>query len=235
MSSETPALLHYAEEEGILELVNSDSELDQAIPPVLADLVRIHKLVRSRQARCVLEFGVGFSTLVIADALEKNRLEAAELIKSQPSKNGDDDFSVTSVDASRYWLDRLSDRIPASLENRIRLAHSEVEISQFQGQVCHFFQKLPDLVPDFIYLDGPDPKQVTGSIRGISFQNPVRTPLAADILLLESTLLPSAFILVDGRTNNARFLARNLKREYRISWDRASDVTSFELIEDPLR
>jgi hypothetical protein len=51
---------------------------------------------------------------------------------------------------------------------------------------------------------------------------------------MESTLLPGAFILVDGRTNNARFLARNFQRPFRRRYDRKADITTFELVEPPL-
>lgn len=57
---------------------------------------------------------------------------------------------------------------------------------------------------------------------------------AADILLYESTLIPGCFILVDGRTNNARFLERNLKREYFIDWNQQHQRTLFELKESRL-
>ena len=44
-------------------------------PPDIPDLVRIHKLVRSRKCFTVLEFGLGYSTLVIADALIHNKMD----------------------------------------------------------------------------------------------------------------------------------------------------------------
>jgi|TARA_Y100000031_G_scaffold146178_1_gene179673 predicted O-methyltransferase YrrM len=42
------------------------------IPPDLDDLVRLHKIIRKRKCRTILEFGVGYSTTIIADALKKN-------------------------------------------------------------------------------------------------------------------------------------------------------------------
>jgi hypothetical protein len=51
---------------------------------------------------------------------------------------------------------------------------------------------------------------------------------------MESTFLPGTFIIVDGRTNNARFLERNFKRNYKVKWSREDDVTTFELIEERL-
>ncbi len=112
--------------------------------------------------------------------------------------------------------------------------HSEVEIGIYQGQICHYYKNLPDIVPDFIYLDGPDPKEVKGEINGLSFQCNERTVMSADLLVMESTFLPGLFILVDGRTNNVRFLKNNFKRSYQFQWDKQGDFSTFELIEEKL-
>ena len=42
-------------------------------PPEIKDLVNLHKLIRKRKVFTVLEFGIGFSSIVIADALLKNK------------------------------------------------------------------------------------------------------------------------------------------------------------------
>lgn len=68
----------------------------------------------------------------------------------------------------------------------------------------------------------------------MTFQCDERTVMAADLLLMESILLPGTFILVDGRTNNARFLKNNFQRNFEMSWDKDGDVTSFELQEERL-
>jgi hypothetical protein len=109
-----------------------------------------------------------------------------------------------------------------------------MKVGAFNGQFCSFYERLPDVVPDFVFLDGPDPAMVEGQINGLSFQNPVRTVMAGDLLLMESTLLPGFYMVVDGRTNNARFLARNLQRPYGICWRRALDLTTFEMREKKL-
>ena len=90
-------------------------------------------------------------------------------------------------------------------------------------------------MPDFIYLDGPSPKDVTGKIRGLSFQCDERTVMSGDLLLMESTFLPGVFILVDGRTNNARFLERHFVMGLRskVGPGRAMSLT-FELTEEKL-
>jgi hypothetical protein len=58
--------------------------------------------------------------------------------------------------------------------------------------------------------------------------------MSADLLVMEPILLPGTFVLIDGRTNNARFLERNFQRNWTMVHDREGDITSFELVEDRL-
>jgi hypothetical protein len=90
------------------------------------------------------------------------------------------------------------------------------------------------VVADFIYLDGPSPKDIEGSLHGLDFSIDERTVMSGDLLLLESTMLPRTFIIVDGRVNNARFLQRNFTRNFAHRHDPKGDITTFELDEAPL-
>jgi hypothetical protein len=202
-------------------------------PPDLEDLVRIHKLIRKRHAFTVLEFGVGYSTLVIADALAKNEAEWNGL-QHKPAIRNRYPFQIFSVDASEQWVTASEARIPQALRKRVHLSHSTVQIGTFQGRICHYYDRLPDVVADFIYLDGPAPKDVQGSLNGMSFQCDERTVMSGDLLLMEPILLPGTFVLIDGRTNNARFLQRNFQRNWNMVHDVKGDVSTFELIEDRL-
>jgi hypothetical protein len=237
----------YAEEQGLTRLIdfselgpaltspfdNVSGKLTTPYPPDIEDLVRIHRLIRARHAFTVLEFGVGYSTLVIAAALQKNEADWEASPKKRAIRNRFP-FQLFSVDASAQWLATTEARLPKSLSSRIHLQHSTVHIGTFQGRICHFYDHLPDIVPDFIYLDGPAPKDVQGSINGMSFQCDERTVMSGDLLLMEPTLLPGTLLLIDGRTNNARFLQRNFQRHWNMVHDPKGDITTFELVEDRL-
>jgi hypothetical protein len=203
------------------------------IPPRAGDLVRLHKTIRRRKCFTVLEFGVGYSTLVMADALEKN-CEEWERLPQKPAIRQRFMFQLFSVDASHDWIEQTRKRLPQRLAGRVHLHYSDAAAGTFNGQLCHYYTNLPDIVPDFIYLDGPSPKDVAGRINGLSFLCNERTVMSGDLLLMEPTFLPGTFIMVDGRVNNARFLKRNFSREYRVEWDREADVTTFELVEERL-
>ena len=107
--------------------------------------------------------------------------------------------------------------------DRVHVTHSGVSATTFNGRACHLYDRLPDVVPDLVYLDGPDPADVRGDVNGLSFGIPERTVMSADLLVMEPTLLPGTVVVVDGRESNTRFLLRNLQRPVRVTRD--SDAT----------
>lgn len=238
--------LEYVKREGLSQFVDFTAPVhhdedpfaavrpsDLAMAPELPDLARIHRLIRTRKPFTVLEFGTGYSTVTIAHALHKNQ-EEWERLESKPQLRNRFMFKCFTVDASAQWLESSRARMPKELASHVVFHPSGVKIGTHNGQLCHFYESLPDIVPDFVYLDGPAPKDVQGSINGMTFHCDERTVMGSDLLLMESTLLPGAFILADGRTNNCRFLARNFTRDWKVSWDREGDITTFELDEDRL-
>lgn len=202
-------------------------------PPDVDDLSRLYRLARSRRCITILELGSGYSTAILAAALEENRLEMqtdsrfATLRRNNP-------FELHTVDASADWLKTTMSRIPDWCRARVFLHHSGVSIGTFADRIVHYYDKLPNICPDFIYLDGPSQHDVTGEIGGVAFNHNDRTVIAADIARMEWLLLPGTLVLCDGRTNNARFLKRNFQREWRHVHDEAGDVHTFELVEPPL-
>lgn len=228
----------YFHDENLHDLIRLENELNDglgptAFPPKPEDLIRLHRIIRERKSFTVMEFGVGYSTIIIADALQKNEKEWQQL-NDPPIVRNRFMFQLFSVDAESKWINLTRQILPSHLRKRVHITHSQVKIGTFNGNICHYYVKLPDIVPDFIYLDGPHPKSVKGNLNGLSFQCDERTVMGADILLMESILLPGTFILIDGRTNNARFLERHFSRNFKKNWDREGDITTFELIEDRL-
>jgi len=110
-----------------------------------------------------------------------------------------------------------------------------VSCALLHGRMCHSYEYIPDVVPDFIYLDGPSTADVEGSVNGMTFaRNPDRTVMSADPCIMESILLPGCFMVIDGRTNNARFIKNNFQRQWCYDWLEDRDVSTFELVEEPL-
>lgn len=244
MKKETQA---YIEEEGLDKLIDFNAHSDFSekafdavsgnlnipFPPQSEDLVRIHKLIRSRKSFTALEFGLGYSTIIMADAMMKNEQEFNAL-NEKPELRNRFLFQIFAVDADQEWINHAQEKFPEHLKKHVHFHHSEISIGTFNERMCHFYDNLPDIVPDFIYLDGPSPKNVKGKINGMSFQCDERTVMSGDLLLMEPIFLPGTFILVDGRTNNVRFLAKNFQRNFDMNWDKEGDVTTFELNEERL-
>lgn len=217
--------------EGAFDAVSG--QLQTPFPPDLDDLARLHQIIRKRKSFTVLEFGLGLSTIVMADAMAKNKRAFLSLEKTPEIRNRFM-FQVVSVDSDKSWIKHTKDQFPEHLRQLVKFHFSTVSIGTFNDRICHYYDSLPDIIPDFIYLDGPNPKDVKGTINGMSFQCDERTVMAADILRMESTLLPGTFVLIDGRTNNARFLANNFQRNFQMNWHKEHDITTFELVEERL-
>jgi len=219
------------EEVGVYEVVKDDRS--EPLPPQPDDLARMHRLSRDRGVMTVLEFGIGYSSIVFADALAKNQA-AWQALEERPEIRNENMFELHVVDASPHWLSYWDDRFPAELREYVEFHQSDVHVTTHRGKMCHVYERLPDVIPDFVYLDAPNPKQVEGTHRGMSFHCLERTVMAADLLDIEPTLLPGTYVLVDGRTNNARFLNRYFERDFSYDERPDEDVSVFELDEPPL-
>lgn len=202
-------------------------------PPIIEDLTRLYRLARDRRATTVLELGSGYSTAILAAAIEENRRDFADTPEFRALRRNNP-FEVHTVDVSAKWLEITLNRIPLRYRERVHVHQSDVHIGIFCDRVCHFYDRLPNICPDFIYLDGPSSQDVHGEIGGIHFRHNDRTVISADIARMEWLLLPGTIIVVDGRTNNARFLKKHFQREWSYEHLVDADVHIFELAEQPL-
>ncbi|WP_120495687.1 hypothetical protein [Kiloniella sp. EL199] len=225
----------------LIEIVDSHSTQNERAkpenttpyPPQLDDLARLHKLVRSRKVTTIMEFGVGYSNLVLADALYKNSIDFKDdILKLDLRRNNL--FELHCIEVSQHWIEISKNRIPQHLRGIITYHQSNVEITTHQGRICHRYNKLPNICPDFVYLDAPHPFDVEGEKNGISFRHNDRVVLSSDLISIEYLLLPGTLIVIDGRTTNARFLKDFLKRPWQYTYNEKGDVHLLELKEKPL-
>ena len=206
-----------------------DPNIVEAYAPELDDLCRLHWLITSRHVTTILEFGLGKSTIIFNDALRKNILEdRADVIKKLRRTNL---YECHSVDNYDQWIQEVKSK---NVLDNVHYYKSTLVMGTFQDRACTYYDPLPNVCPDFIYLDGPDQSSPTGDIRGITTNHKDRMPMAADILVIEHFLNPGTLIVTDGRTANARFLKANLQRNWCYSHDINADQHYFELLELPL-
>ena len=97
--------------------------INEPIPPNLEDIVRLHQMIRKNMSFTVLEFGVGFSTLIIADALKKNKNDWGAL-QSKPRVRNRYMFKCFSVDSSKKWINKTSARLPNELSSIVEFSFS---------------------------------------------------------------------------------------------------------------
>jgi hypothetical protein len=242
-------LIDYAEKYGIDKLIGLDipDELTHIIPdqnlgvdpsfdepvgPEIDDLIRLHYITTKRKVTTILEFGTGYSTIVLADALSKNKANYCKYVKDNLRRNNA--FELHVVDAHERYIEIVKKRMPEELSSLVHYHQSNVVMGEFNGRICTYYQELPNICPDFIYLDGPDQYCVKNNIRGISTAHTDRLPMTGDLLAIEHYLLPGTFILVDGRTANARFLKYNFQRNWHYHHNKTFDYSTFELFEKSL-
>ena len=182
----------------------------------VVDLARLHRYVRKNKPFEILEFGCGQSTIIMAHAL------------SCFSKNA----RLHVVEASPEWAQMVLERIPDHLKHYVKMNVSDAHVQLINNEICHVFETLPDIIPNFIYLDGPAATQVKGNHAGLTISNRAFS-ISADPLFYEGALKPGFHMLVDGRIHNVHFLRRNLKRKYRFKHDRINRVSSFTLLPEP--
>ena len=205
--------------DGVLPLLYSGR--DNEIEPNYSDLAYLYQLIRLRRPRVVVEFGVGFSTIVIAQALLEN----------QGSKMGGIGH-LYSVDSEQVWIDNTREKLSDNLSQYVTFSCSPVIVDIADNTLCHRYETLPNISPNFIYLDGPwhGTPNSKGEIYGLNNNIISGSPVVgADVLLYESLAPLDFFILVDGRWKNCRFLHQRLKGKYkrRISYKRKNQTFEY--------
>ena len=208
---------------------NNDKEPYQ---PEFKDLARLHYLIRVKKITTVLEFGVGYSSIVMAHALNLNKKDYSEYVSKNLRRT--DAFKLFSVDTDNKYIKYVKKNIPKQLKNNIIFSFSTASMTTFNSRICAQFDELPNICPDFIYVDAPCFMHVKKNINGIHTRHPDRTIIACDVLKIESLLLPGTLILWDGQTNNARFTEANFQRKWKTKHFYDLDITLSEQIESPL-
>lgn len=211
--------------------VNEKLETRKPYKPNLIDLCRLHRFVMETKRTTVLEFGTGWSTWVVADALERLEARYAKDVRGLRRNNI---FELHVVDDEEEFIGVASNRLPPSLCDRVFFNCVPVQMTTFNGRVCSVYEKLPLISPDFIYVDGPDQFNVVGHVDGWSTRHNDMMPMSSDVLKIEHFLTPGTIVVFDGRAANARFFYANVQRNWSYQYDSEYDQHVFLLDEDAL-
>lgn len=200
--------------------------------PQFNDLTRLHFITLKKKSVNVLEFGSGFSTIFILHAL--NILSSLHHEYAVENFRADKYFHLYTVEEDSRFMDITQRRVPKELVSNLSISLSGIKLSQHDSRFCTYYNSLPNISPDFIYIDGPSLFATSDEINGFAINNWTRMPMSADILRFEFFLEPGTIIVIDGRTQNARFLKTYLKRNWAYFHDVEGDAHYFELQEQPL-
>tara|TARA_B100001057_G_scaffold497321_1_gene601125 strand:- start:98 stop:889 length:792 start_codon:yes stop_codon:yes gene_type:complete len=201
--------------------------------PELNDLYRLHQIIILNKRISVLEYGTGWSSLVISHALKLNEKKYKNKIKDLRFKKK---FSLSVLDNERKFLKISKNRLKKYLKKNDNtfFYYSQNAISKYNRRICSHFVKHPRINPDFIYVDGPDQFKIRGNINNLTISDYEMMPMNSDLLSFENFLTPGTIILFDGRTANARFLRSNFKRKWEYIEDKKNDQNLLYLNEAPL-
>lgn len=176
------------------------------LPLQHVDLLNLYWTVRRRKPRIILEFGIGDSTIFMAEALKRNG-----------------SGTIIAIEANKQWLNHFHSRLPEHLSSFVMTQFSELEATTYKGEPCHRYVDAPTVKPDLMYLDGPDPRDVPGWPED-------GHPIAADPLYLEPSFPPGFRLIVDTRLKNCEFLERHFTRKYRKHYDDIFKIVTYDLL-----
>jgi len=123
-----------------------------------------------------------------------------------------------SIEADLYWTGITKKAIPEPLLKFCEVLYSPLLDVDFSGMPAFRHSKIPDVVPNFVYLDGPA-------------LTPERQ-LSIDVLDIEHRFPPGFFMVVDGRKKNTAFLQQHLRRKYVYKHRQRFGNSTFELKTD---
>ena len=105
--------------------------------------------------------------------------------------------------------------------------YSDARITIYNGNYAVEYKKLPNVNPDFIYLDGPSQWGVKSRVNNFTTAHPDMMPMSCDIAKFENFLTPGTIIVSDGRTANSIFLKNCFKRNWKFKHDEINDQYYF--------
>ena len=182
--------------------------------PELYDLYFLHAFIILNKRLTIMEFGSGWSSLVMAHALMINKQKFSKDTDNLRKKNI---FELHSIENEKKYLKISKLRTLKYLKDfkkNINSHFSNCKMTIFNGRFCTEYEKLPLINPDLIYLDGPDQFKVNNRINNFTINHEDMMPMVSDILKIENFLIPGTAIIVDGRNANCSFLKNNFQRKW---------------------
>ncbi len=216
------------------ELKVNEMRVNNPYKPDLRDLYRLYFFIIYNKRTTVMEFGSGWSSLVMALALSELKKKYSKDISKLRRNNP---FELFILENESKFLSITKKRIKKfknKINIKINYLYTDVLMTTYNGLISTEYKKLPLCNPDFLYLDGPDQFKIKGDCNGISIRHLDMMPMNSDILKIEYFLVPGTMIIVDGRGANSNFLKNNLQRKWSYRYDKIFDQHIFVLNDQSL-
>lgn len=139
----------YFNKYNLMKYLKSD---EKTFKPDLKDLYRIHQFIILNKRMTVLEFGCGWSTIVIKHALEINKKKYGKSVSKLRKKNA---FQLFTIDNQKFFLKltEIKSKKILGKGSKINFIFSDCVMTKFNERFVTEYKKFPVLNPDFIYLD----------------------------------------------------------------------------------
>ena len=157
------------------------------------DLYNLYKIVIKRKPNRVVEIGSGFSTWVIAKALEENK-KKYQINPIFYSLEQDTKYKILIENF-------LKKNLKIKTKNFIKIIKTDLMITKFKDTTVSICKNFPKDKIDFLYEDRTDHEKF---------------PIAGDAIILEKKMSNKYCICVDGMKPTVDFYKSNLSRKYNI-------------------
>lgn len=116
-----------------------------------SDYLNLYEEIILRKPLRILELGSGISSLVICKAIEKNMKETGNPVQ------------FFSIDENDFYHKQIIKIFPKKYLDKVNFILSKREQKEFEGLLGAYYEKLPNLEFDFIFIDGPTGRKGEGS------------------------------------------------------------------------
>ena len=117
---------------------------DFAFQPELDELYLLHRYIIQFRRMTILEFGIGWSTIVMANALQYNRNKYLSKVENLRMSNAG---QIHCLDNSKSWAKKMKIKLKR-YSKIVKLNYSEVFMDRFNGKICTSFKDALKEKPD---------------------------------------------------------------------------------------
>lgn len=127
----------------VAEAIREYSTKSDVTGASMSDYLTLYEEVRVKKPREILEFGTGFSTVVLAHAALANAAEGAALAR------------ITSMEEDAGWTRKAKQCLPADVAHVVDIVHSPKIDGSYKIFRGVQYEAIPERVYDFVFSDGP--------------------------------------------------------------------------------